>query len=676
MRRILCLCVAITLLVGLLPKVAFATTPVTSYSDLQAAISAAPATGVQTVIELQNSFSATGGAISIAAGQNILLTSAAGSTFTFTQATSGQRHFSVAGNLTLQNVTLSGPGGGTTAIVGGVDVSGGTLTLASGGTITNCRAPGSNSAQYGGGVNVHNQGTLIMNGGTISNNASAWVGGGVLLAGNSTFTMNSGTISGNTSVTSGGGVAIQNGYGTISGGTITGNIATASNSRGGGVSLSAANLTMTGGSITNNRANNGGGIYTDASGFITINAGTLSNNTATSNGGAIYTAQYTSNNPLPPNSYINLVINSSVVFTDNVAGSGARIPPANVGTMTHISTTYNSSIYANPLNNLDINYFGAAGVMVTYLTVTFTPGAYGTFPPGTQTQQNVPTTSAPLIPTSVPTAQPIVNYGFIGWSADGGATVLTSAQVLTTPISDNTTYVAQYAPPITLTFDAQGGTPAIQTVTPVQVTGTYANALLQVTNPTYAGHVFRGWFTAPGGVAGAVQILPTSIVTSQVNQTLYAWWVEDPTVTITFDAQGGTPPMQVVSSRVVGSPYTATLAAVVTPTLSDMAFAGWWTTPNGDTSGTQITAADTIPDGNTTVYAHWIEIPTIEIIFNAQGGTPDGQQYSLQTGSLYGDALAAITTPTRMGYAFTGWWTTLNVDTSGVQILPNTVVTA
>jgi len=105
---------------------AAAATPVTNYNGLQAAINAAP----------------TGGAITVAAGQNIVLTSAAGSIFTFTQANTGIRHFSVAGSLTLQNVMLSGPGGGTAAIAGGVDVSGGTLTMGSGGAITNCRAPG------------------------------------------------------------------------------------------------------------------------------------------------------------------------------------------------------------------------------------------------------------------------------------------------------------------------------------------------------------------------------------------------------------------------------------------------------------------------------------------------------------------------------------------------------
>ncbi|MCL2392699.1 MAG: InlB B-repeat-containing protein [Oscillospiraceae bacterium] len=678
-KKFLSLLLIVALLVGILsPKLmASATTVgVTSYSSLAAAIAAAPSDGTITTIELQNSFSATDGALTIAAGQNIVLTSTVGAIFTFTQATSGQRHFNASGSLTLQNVTLSGPGGGTTAIFGGVDVSGGTLTINSGGTITNCRAPGSNSSSYGGGVNVHNGGTLILNGGAISNNATNWVGGGVLLAGNSTFTMYSGTISGNTSVTNGGGISIQNGTGTISGGTIASNVATSSSSLGGGINLQAASLTVTGGSIINNRANNGGGIYVDNSGSINMSAGTISNNVAASNGGGIYTAQYTSNNPLPPNSYINLAIGSAVVFSGNVAGNGARIPPSNVAPpSTQIQTTSTSSVFGNPLNNLDINYFGQAGVMVMYLTVTFSPGTNGTFPAGTQTQQSIPTTNSPLVPTApIPTPQPTANYGFIGWSPDGGITVLTPAQVLATPIDNNTTYVAQYAPPITLTFDGQSGAPATQTVTPVQVTGTYASALAQVTIPVRPNYVFRGWWTTPNGTSGGVQILPTSIVTTRTNQTLYAWWIPNPTITITFDANSGTPPTQIVPSRVVGNSYAATLAAVTTPTRVGYAFQGWNTQANG--LGTQITTTSIIPAVDTTLYAQWILLPPITITYNAQGGTPDGQPQTVTTGNIYGNALPAISPPTRPGYVFSGWWTTPNGDASGVQILPTTIVTA
>ena len=643
MKKLVCFLLIVALFVGILSPMAFAATVgATSYSDLAAAIAAAPADGTTiTTIALENSFSATGGALTIAPGQNIVLTSTAGNIFTFTQATAGQRHFSVAGSLTLENVTLGGPGG--TTLGGGVNVSGGSLTVADGTTITNCNVNGA--------------------------------GGAASLTHNSTFTMTGGAISDNTATTGGGALDIENGYATISGGTISGNVVTSASGFGGGIYLKAANLTMSGGELSNNRANNGGGIYVDNSGFITMTGGTISNNVATANGGGIFTAQYTSNNPLPPNSYLNLIIGSAVVFTGNVAGSGARIPPSNVAPpSTQIQTTNTSSVFGNPLNNLDINYFGQAGVMVMYLTVTFSPGANGTFPAGTVTQQNIPTTNSPLVPSApVPVPQPTASYGFIGWSADGGTTILTAAQVLTTPISNNTTYVAQYAPPITLIFDGQLGTPLTQTVTPVQVTGTYANALSQVAIPTRTGYIFRGWFTVPNGATGGVQILPSSIVTTMTDQTLYAWWIPNPTVTIIFDGNGGTPLTQTVPSRVVGDTYAATLAAVATPTQPGFIFQGWNTQTNG--LGTPITASSIIQWSatDTTVYAQWAPVPTIIITFDANGGTPDGEEESLQTGDLYGVAMTQVQRPTQPGYAFVGWFT---APTGGTQILPTTVVTA
>ncbi|MCL2827283.1 MAG: InlB B-repeat-containing protein [Oscillospiraceae bacterium] len=646
MKKLVCFLLIVALFVGILSPMAFAATVgATSYSDLAAAIAAAPADGTTiTTIALENSFSATGGALTIAPGQNIVLTSTAGNIFTFTQATAGQRHFSVAGSLTLENVTLGGPGG--TTLGGGVNVSGGSLTVADGTTITNCNVNGA--------------------------------GGAASLTHNSTFTMTGGAISDNTATTGGGALDIENGYATISGGTISGNVVTSASGFGGGIYLKAANLTMSGGELSNNRANNGGGIYVDNSGFITMTGGTISNNVATANGGGIFTAQYTSNNPLPPNSYLNLIIGSAVVFTGNVAGSGARIPPSNVAPpSTQIQTTNTSSVFGNPLNNLDINYFGAAGVMVMYLTVTFSPGTNGTFPPGTVTQQNIPTTNSPLVPASVPVPVPNANYGFIGWSSDGGTTILTSADVLTTPISNNTTYVAQYAPPIALIFNWQdNATPTTQTVTPVQVTGTYANALSQAMVPTLADNVFRGWFTTPYGSTSGVQILPTSIVAIGTTNptTLYAWWVPDPTVTITFLAQGGAPVTQVVPGRVVGNTYAATLAAITTPTYPGLAFSGWFDASSG---GNQITNSSLIPagdaTGNITVYAQWVPIEPIAVTFLAQGGTPDGQVQTVVSGNTYAAALSAITQPTQMGHDFIGWFT---APTGGVQILPTTLVTA
>ena len=664
MRKFICFFLAAVLLIGLLPQITVSASSVSSYSELQAAINAAPA-GVQTSIVLQGSFSATGGAINIGHDQNIVLTSASGSTFTFTQANAGQRHFSVSGSLTLQNVTLMGPGGGTAA--GGILLSDGALVMETGSQISNAGVSGN-----GGGVSVSNNSTLTMNGGTISNNSATGSGGGVYAEGGSVVTINGGLITRNAASVSGGGLYIANGATlNITSGDITLNSATASNSSGGGIGMSSAKVNIDGGLINGNRAFEGGGLYVDSGSMLTMTAGTVSNNIATGDGGGVFSAGYAYADPLWSGAYWNLVIGANVIFSGNVAGNGARVPPGNVADATQIKTT-SSSVYTNPVNNFDINFYGA-GSMVTYFTVTFDAAGHGSFPAGSVTQQNIPITNNPRVPTSVPTVVPSASYGFIGWSSDGGLTTLSAAQVLNTSINANTTYVAQYIAPIKLTFDAQGGTPSLQTVTDVQIGATYAGPLSQISTPTKTGYVFRGWFTAPEG-SGGVQILHTSTVTTKVDQTLYAYWQPNPTVTISFDAQGGSPSMQNVPGRVAGSTYAATLKAVTQPTLTGSVFTGWFTSPSG---GTQITDASIIPNTDTVVYAQWKLIPTITIVFDPQGGLPTIlQSRTVQTGALYDTAMSSVPNPSKRGYAFAGWYTTPNGDNSGVQVLPSAIVTS
>jgi hypothetical protein len=143
------------------------------------------------------------------------------------------------------------------------------------GTISNNTATAAATAyssySFGGGVGVHN-GTFTMTGGTISDNIAAApfasYGGGV--GSNGIFTMTGGTISGNSAAgpfasrSCGGGVYSGRTF-TMSGGTISGNIASSVSSvssYGGGV---YGTLTMSGGTINGNSAVQGGGVYVDSS---------------------------------------------------------------------------------------------------------------------------------------------------------------------------------------------------------------------------------------------------------------------------------------------------------------------------------------------------------------------------------------------------------------------------
>ena len=164
----------------------------------------------------------------------------------------------------------------------GVSVYSGTFTMY-GGSITGNIA----SSSYGGGVYVGNA-TFNMYGGSITGNTVTGSGGGVYVNEKGTFNMNGGEITGNTSSSYGGGVYVyRNAEFTMTGGSITDNAASSKNKSNGGGVYSAGTFTMTGGSITRNKAEYGGGVWTDASftvsgnvnitGNVDINGTTASN---------------------------------------------------------------------------------------------------------------------------------------------------------------------------------------------------------------------------------------------------------------------------------------------------------------------------------------------------------------------------------------------------------------
>jgi hypothetical protein len=120
-------------------------------------------------------------------------------------------------------------------------------------------------------------------------------GGGVYVATGAAFAMSGGSVSGNTatatvSTAGGGGVAVEGGSFVMKGGTISDNQATGtlSNSNGGGVRLSSdGTFTMEGGSVAGNHAGwNGGGIDVNE-GFFAMTGGEIRGNDANFYGGGV-----------------------------------------------------------------------------------------------------------------------------------------------------------------------------------------------------------------------------------------------------------------------------------------------------------------------------------------------------------------------------------------------------
>ncbi len=167
------------------------------------------------------------------------------------------------GNLTLNNVTISGGQVTEMDVGGGIWNGYGTL-------VVNNSTISGNTAGQGGGIESE-IGSLTVKNSTISGNTSSGEGAGVAVFGNTMSIANS-TISGNISSAAGGGIFASAVSGSITNSTITGNSVNGGSFQGGGLytdSMTGHTLTLTRTIISGNVADEysneifGGGITTD-----------------------------------------------------------------------------------------------------------------------------------------------------------------------------------------------------------------------------------------------------------------------------------------------------------------------------------------------------------------------------------------------------------------------------
>ena len=345
-----------------------------------------------------------------------------------TEGNGRQINIGSGGSLILNNVTIMGPTNvaalsnvtNTAVYGGGIGVAaGGKLTINDGAVIRNIINTHGAIYLQGNSSNIAST-TLIMNGGTITNNGSGSNGAGIYST-YSTVTMTGGTISSNIlgnndgtaasghTADSGAGVYLLRSNFTMSGGTITNN--TSWQGYGAGVSVyNGSTFIMNGGSITGNNAANtasstgfAGGVYVEGSSatypaVFTMNGGTISGNSANYGGGvSLASMNYTTFNfnggsivnntarkygggiAVLENSTANL---NSGIISGNTADWGGAIlnQSGNLNLNGNLSDPSNPSLQI--INNIASSYGGA--IMVTnlvtnngtYKSVTSINGAY------------------------------------------------------------------------------------------------------------------------------------------------------------------------------------------------------------------------------------------------------------------------------------------------------------
>ena len=237
---------------------------------------------------------------------------------------------------------------------------------------------------------------------------------------------------------------------------------------------------------------------------------------------------------------------------------------------------------------------------------------------------------------------------FKGWAISAEGAVIGATYNVTGDVTFYAIWEDIPAATYTITFDANGGSGTMASVT--MEAGTYTLPTCTFVAP--AGKQFKGWaISAEGAVIGA-----TYDVSGDV--TFYAIWenIPAPTYTVTFDANGGS-----VTPATMETGADGKLTSLPTPTRSgSYRFDGWFMT-----DGTAVTTA-TVFIADTTVSARWTYV----------GGSSGGSSSSSSTtypiiieDSRYGDV------ESNRDRASSGTMVTLTVDPNKGYTLNTLIVT-
>ncbi len=278
--------------------------------------------------------------------------------------------------------------------------------------------------------------------------------------------------------------------------------------------------------------------------------------------------------------------------------------------------------------------------------VTYLPSAYGTGDAVTdiKSYNDVLTLRGALFTRR--------GYTQTGWAAiDGGEKVYGFEDVYTA--NEALTLYPVWSPNrYTVTFDANGGTVAQDTMTV-----TYGEELDQMPIPRYKGYFFDGWFDRKWGGRQYSDKYGHSTTRYDKTEdcTLYAMWEEAPLCTVTFDPNGGTltgaATCEEKQNECIRRPDEE-------PVRKGYNFLGWYK----DAACTQRwDFNDPIP-GNMTLYAGW-QILSYTIRIKPANGEQD-----IIIDENYGTAITPPTL-TREGYTFIGW------DTPFPEKMPAKIMT-
>ena len=303
------------------------------------------------------------------------------------------------------------------------------------------------------------------------------------------------------------------------------------------------------------------------------------------------------------------------------------------------------------LTSTETTLYAVYGAIVTY-TMTFDANG-GTDAPGPESDESARGSVVLTIPTDVPKRD---GFKFLGWSESelavqpsyqpGQSVTVTADMKLYAVWNDMVEY--------TLSFDANGGEGQIGPASGRSDAG-YCDLDIPETVPTREGFSFAGW-ALDEAASGAGYMPGTTFRATARDTTLYAVWVQLPSVQFTVTGTTTVPAGGEVSMTVVTDPSDASVAASGPTWLAyaDGKIAGNAPSTPGDY---QIVLVATASGHSRTVNAVTVTVlapeDSVMVSLQANGGKlNDPYRFVLNGGTL-----TEPEEPTRDGYSFDGWYT-------------------
>lgn len=268
-------------------------------------------------------------------------------------------------------------------------------------------------------------------------------------------------------------------------------------------------------------------------------------------------------------------------------------------------------------------------------------------PSGTNASINQTVTLASALPTRT-------GFTFTGWNtaANGSGIPYAAGDSLTMGASSITLYAQWTSTAYQVVYDGNGGTgaPGSQNV------AYSASVTVSSVVPVQNGNDFLGWNTQANGLGTAYSAAATFSMPAN-NVTLYAQW-SLATFTVYYNANSGVGTINSQAGR-----YNSSINLTSTvPTRTGYTFAGWNTNADGSGTSYAASASFTIPASNTILYAQWTAL-TYTLSYDSNGGTAAPAAVG---GKVLNESVTlSASAPTRTGYYFSGWNTSVNGSGQG-----------